>query len=106
MCYIIYLKGESNHASISDIIRDAESLPVEQRTQVIDSLLRSLNPPNPEVDRKWVAVAKKRLEELRAGDVQQFRVKRFLTKFTNAIPDELFLPSKCRRRIPGQHSLL
>ena len=52
-----------------DIIREAVTLPVEERALVIDSLLRSLNPPDPEIDRKWAAVAKRRLEELRSGRV-------------------------------------
>ena len=51
------------------IIHEAESLPVEERTLVVDSLLRSLNPPDPEIDRKWAAVAKRRLAELRSGRV-------------------------------------
>ena len=55
--------------STAEIIREAESLPVEERTVVVDSLLRSLNPPDPEIDRKWAAVAKRRLEELRSGRV-------------------------------------
>ena len=53
----------------AEIIHDAESLPVEERTLVVDSLLRSLNPPDPEIDRKWGAVAKRRLAELRSGRV-------------------------------------
>jgi len=53
--------------STAEIIREAESLPVEERTVVVDSLLRSLNPPDPEIDRKWAAVAKRRLDELRSG---------------------------------------
>jgi len=53
--------------STAEIIREAESLPVEERTLVVDSLLRSLNPPDPEIDRKWAAVAKRRLDELRSG---------------------------------------
>jgi len=53
--------------SAAEIIHEAESLPVEERTMVVDSLLRSLNPPDPEIDRKWSAVAKRRLEELRSG---------------------------------------
>lgn len=53
----------------AEIIHEAESLPVEERTLVVDSLLRSLNPPDPEIDRKWAAVAKRRLEELRSGRV-------------------------------------
>ena len=54
----------------AEIIRDAESLPVEDRILVVESLLRSLNPPDPEIDRQWVAVAKRRLEELRSGRVK------------------------------------
>ena len=54
-------------SNVAEIIRETESLPVEQRTYVVDSLLRSLNPPDPEIDRKWAAVAKRRLAELRSG---------------------------------------
>jgi len=53
----------------AEIIREAESLPVEDRTLVVESLLRSLNPPDPEIDKKWAAVARQRLEELRSGRV-------------------------------------
>jgi putative addiction module component (TIGR02574 family) len=56
--------------STAEIIHEAESLPVEERTLVVDSLLRSLNPPDPEIDRKWAALAKRRLEELRSGRVK------------------------------------
>lgn len=55
---------------IKEIIQEAESLPVEERAQVIDSLLRSLNPPSVEIDREWVKVAKRRLAELRSGTVK------------------------------------
>lgn len=55
---------------VDEIIKEAESLPVEERAVVIDSLLRTLNPPNPEIDRKWAEVAKRRLEELRSGRVK------------------------------------
>jgi len=34
---------------------------------VINSLLRSLNPPSVEIDREWVQVANRRLAELRSG---------------------------------------
>lgn len=56
--------------STAEIIHDAESLPVEERTVIVDSLLRSLNPPDPEIDRKWAAVATRRLAELRSGRVK------------------------------------
>jgi putative addiction module component (TIGR02574 family) len=56
--------------STAEIIHEAESLPIEERTVVVNSLLRSLNPPDPEVDRQWGAVAKRRLAELRSGCVK------------------------------------
>lgn len=49
------------------IIRDAASLPVEERAFIIDSLIRTLNPPYPRIDQEWAEVAKRRLEELRSG---------------------------------------
>ena len=49
------------------LILEAESLPVEERARLIDSLLRTLNPTHAETDRKWIAVAKRRLQELRSG---------------------------------------
>lgn len=52
------------------LIDEAVSLPVEERALMVDSLLRSLNQPESEVDKKWSKEAKRRLEELRSGKVQ------------------------------------
>ncbi len=57
------------------LIEEAVSLPVEERTLVVDSLLRSLNQPESEIDKEWAKEAKRRLDELRSGRV-------------NAIPGE------------------
>jgi putative addiction module component (TIGR02574 family) len=54
----------------ADIIHEAASLPVEQRAMIVDALLRTLNPPDAEIDRKWAAVAHRRLEEFRAGKIK------------------------------------
>jgi putative addiction module component (TIGR02574 family) len=55
--------------STKDIIQEATALPVEERIIVVDSLLRTLNIPNPDIDKEWVVVAKRRLTELRSGRV-------------------------------------
>jgi len=55
---------------IKGLIEEAESLPVDERAMVVDSLLRSLNPPESEIDKKWAAVARRRLEEIRSGSVE------------------------------------
>jgi len=53
-----------------DLISEAVSLPVEERAIVVDSLLRSLNSTNTDIDEKWGKVAKKRLSEYRSGSVK------------------------------------
>ena len=53
-----------------ELIAEAISLPVEERALVADSILRSLNAPQSDIDRKWAAVAQRRLGELRSGKVK------------------------------------
>jgi putative addiction module component (TIGR02574 family) len=53
-----------------DLIAEAISLPVEERALIIDSLLKSLNPTESEMDKKWATLAGKRLEQLRSGEIQ------------------------------------
>ncbi len=53
-----------------DLIAEAISLPVEERAMVVDSILKSLNPPESDIDKKWAAVAKQRLKELRSGEAE------------------------------------
>ena len=52
-----------------ELIAEAVSLPVEERALLVDSLLRSLNTPDPAIDKKWMVVAKDRLQQLRTGEV-------------------------------------
>jgi len=50
-----------------ELIYEVNSLPVEERALVADSVLKSLNPPEPDIDQEWVSIAKKRLSELKQG---------------------------------------
>lgn len=54
----------------AELIAEVISLPVEERAMVVDSVLRSLNPPETSIDKKWALVATRRLEELRTGVVK------------------------------------
>ncbi|MEI9477089.1 MAG: addiction module protein [Deltaproteobacteria bacterium] len=65
---------------MKEIIEEAESLPVEERAMVVDSLLRSLNPSSAEIDSEWVKVAKRRLAELRSGAVKPIPGNEVLAK--------------------------
>jgi hypothetical protein len=57
---------------MKEIIDEAASLPVEERIINIDSLLRTLKPPIPEIELEWEKMAQKRLAELRSGQVKAF----------------------------------
>lgn len=70
-----------------DLIREAESLPVDERLKVVDSLLRSLNPPDPEIDRQWIAEARRRLDEIRSGKVQPIAGAQVIQKLRERFPE-------------------
>lgn len=55
---------------MKELIEEVVSLPVEERAIVAESILRSLNPPESEIDRQWAQVAERRLAELRSGAVK------------------------------------
>jgi putative addiction module component (TIGR02574 family) len=62
--------GRISKLKTKDLIAEAISLPVEERAMVVDSILRSLNPPDSDIDRKWATIAKRRIAELRSGEVE------------------------------------
>lgn len=53
-----------------DLLKEIESLPVDERARVVDLVLKSLNPPESEIDKKWAAAVKRRLEEIQSGAVE------------------------------------
>ena len=56
--------------STKELINEIACLPVEERARVLDSILRSLNPPDKSIDRKWVEVARRRLADMQSGSVK------------------------------------
>ena len=56
--------------STKELINEIACLPVEERARVLDSILRTLNPPDKNIDRKWIEVAKRRLADVKAGRVK------------------------------------
>ncbi|MBK7815745.1 MAG: addiction module protein [Rhodocyclaceae bacterium] len=53
-----------------ELIDEAASLPLEERAKVVDSLLQTLNRPDEAHAAEWLAVAERRLAELRSGQVK------------------------------------
>lgn len=53
-----------------ELIAEAISLPVEKRALLAESILRSLNSPETDIDDQWAAVVRRRLTEVREGRAQ------------------------------------
>lgn len=51
------------------LIEEIESLPVDERIRVADSVLQSLNTTNREIEDVWIETAENRLRELKSGKV-------------------------------------
>ncbi len=54
----------------ADLINELATLPVEERAFIADSILKTLNSANAEIDKAWADVAKERLNDIDAGNVQ------------------------------------
>lgn len=72
--------------SAPQIIHEAEFLPVDERIQIVDSLLRSLNQPNPELDQLWITASQGRLDELRSGTVTGISVESVVARLQTRFP--------------------
>lgn len=53
-----------------ELIAEAISLPVEERALMVDCLLKSLNLPETDIDKRWASVAQRRLDDLRSGQAE------------------------------------
>lgn len=53
-----------------ELIAEAISLPVDERAMMVDSLLKSLNVPETDIDKRWASVAQRRLDDLRSGRLE------------------------------------
>jgi len=53
-----------------ELVSEAISLPVTERALIANTLLKSLNPPESEIDAKWAEVAKHRLDKIKAGQAK------------------------------------
>jgi putative addiction module component (TIGR02574 family) len=51
------------------LIEQIESLPVDDRIRVVDSVLKTLNPVDQEIEDDWIEVAENRLRDLKSGNV-------------------------------------
>ncbi len=56
--------------SINELLEQALTLNVNERTKLIDELFKSIDKPDEEIDQIWVDEADKRLEAYRKGEIK------------------------------------
>lgn len=56
--------------SINEILEQALELKVNERSKLVDELLKSLDKPDEEIDEIWAEEADKRLEAYRRGELK------------------------------------
>jgi putative addiction module component (TIGR02574 family) len=66
-----------------DLLAELMSLPYEERARIAEIVLNSLNAPEPEIDRKWAEIAKRRLEQLRSGEVKPVQGEEVFERIKN-----------------------
>ncbi|MBN1998921.1 addiction module protein [candidate division KSB1 bacterium] len=70
-------------SSKQDLINEVLSLPIEDRAFIIDSLIKSMNPTNSDIEREWIKVTQKRLNDLKTGKVQGISGKKVFDDIWN-----------------------
>ena len=53
-----------------ELLSMAESLPIEIKVQLIDTLLNSLHPSQSEMDKLWAKEAERRVEQIHSGQIK------------------------------------
>jgi len=56
--------------SINEVLEQALELKVNERSKLVDELLKSLDKPDEEIDEIWAEEADKRLEAYRRGELK------------------------------------
>ncbi|MFA6970330.1 MAG: addiction module protein [Gallionella sp.] len=90
----------------SMLMEEAVSLPVEERAYLVDCLLQSLNPPDATHVDAWTAVARRRLDEIRAGKVTPIAGETVFARIQQRFEIDFRLSPRGRGRIRGSSCIL
>lgn len=68
-------------ASVEQILREALSRPAVERAAIVESLLSSLDRPDPRIDALWAAEAESRLAAFDAGQMKAIPAEDVFAEF-------------------------
>lgn len=67
----------------TELLKEAEMLPVDDRVSLTNSLLKTLHSPDRSIENEWFAVAQKRLQEMKSGKVKPVSGEELFKKIRN-----------------------
>ncbi len=70
------------NAKTKALIEEARRLTPEERIELIENLLDSLEPTDPEIDRLWAEEASDRLAAYRRGEIEAVTLEEVLASLT------------------------
>jgi putative addiction module component (TIGR02574 family) len=73
--------------SVDEIFREAHRLPVAERLLLADSLIESVDPPDPEIEQAWMEAIRRRIEDLNSGRVKAIPGEQFMVELRRRYPD-------------------
>ncbi len=66
-----------------ELLSMAESLPIEIKIQLIDTLLNSIHPSQSEIDELWAKEAERRVHQIKSGEVKPIRGEEVFKEIQN-----------------------
>lgn len=69
-----------SNLTTKELLEEVESLPSEERAFIADSILKTLNRVDENIDNEWLKVAEERLNDLKSGKVKSVSSEEVLTK--------------------------
>lgn len=66
------------------VIEQASQLTAQEKLEVVDALLASVDKPDPEIDRLWAIEAEDRLTAYRRGEIKALELNEVLAKYRRA----------------------
>ena len=67
----------------NELLSMAETLPIEIKIQLVDTLLNSMHPSQSEIDELWAKEAERRVSQIKSGKVKAISGKDVFKKIQN-----------------------
>lgn len=75
------MTGGNKMSSINDLIQKIEKLSPYDRARIVDTVIRDITPPDPEIDKIWAEEASLRWNKYLKGETAPVAYKEVMSKY-------------------------